>query len=87
MECFPGVGGEIVVILAICSSIINFIISETTQPFYEATGPGWLFLFYGICVIISLAAGMAVYVWGKKWRRKCAPRYYKFLQERGGNTI
>ncbi|OJI85423.1 hypothetical protein ASPTUDRAFT_118102 [Aspergillus tubingensis CBS 134.48] len=85
MECFPGVGGEIVVILAICSSIINFIISETTQPFYEATGPGWLFLFYGICVIISLAAGMAVYVWGKKWRRKCAPKYYKFLQERGGN--
>lgn len=85
MECFPGVGGEIVVILAISSSFINFTISETTQPFLNAVGMGYLFLFYGICVVLSLVAGMAVYIWGKKWRRRCAPRYYEFLAERGGN--
>ncbi|KAE8145963.1 MFS transporter [Aspergillus avenaceus] len=86
MECFPGVGGEIVVILAVCSSFINFTISETTQPFLNAVGMGYLFLFYGICVILSLVGGMMVYIWGKQWRRRCAPRYYQFLAERGGNV-
>ncbi|UCK57641.1 hypothetical protein AFCA_000557 [Aspergillus flavus] len=80
MECFPGVGGEIVVILAISSSFINFTISETTQPFLNAVGMGYLFLFYGICVVLSLVAGMAVYIWGKKWRRRCAPRVFSILQ-------
>jgi hypothetical protein len=85
MECFPGIGGEIVVILAICSSFINFAISESTQPFLDAVGIGFLFLFYGICVVLSLSGGIAMYVWWKSWRRRCAPRYFQFLAERGNN--
>jgi hypothetical protein len=41
MECFPGVSGEMVVILAICSSLINFAFSYSVQPFINAAGYGW----------------------------------------------
>lgn len=85
MECFPGVGGEIVVILAVCSSIINFAISYSTQYFLDAVGYGYLMLFYGICVTLSLVAGFAVYIWGKSWRRRCSNRYYRFIAEKGGS--
>lgn len=85
MECYPGVGGEIVVILALCSSFINFAISESTQPFLEKVGYGFLTLFYGIWVTLSLVGGAVVYIWGKRWRKRGAKRYYAFLAERGGN--
>ncbi|KAB8275019.1 hypothetical protein BDV30DRAFT_237044 [Aspergillus minisclerotigenes] len=62
MECFPGVGGEIVVILSTCSFFIDFTISEMMQPFLNAVAMGYLFLFYDICVVLSLVAGMAVYI-------------------------
>lgn len=84
MESFPGVGGEIVVILALCSSFINFVISETVQYFVDAVGYGWVMVFFGLCVALSLVGGMVVYYCGKSWRRRCAARYYRFLAERNG---
>ncbi|KAM0129231.1 hypothetical protein ACHAO1_008558 [Botrytis cinerea] len=37
MESFPGLAGELVVILAMCSSMVNFAISYSVQPFIDAT--------------------------------------------------
>ncbi|KAI5212396.1 MFS general substrate transporter, partial [Aureobasidium subglaciale] len=54
LECFPGIGGELVVVLAICSSCINFAISYSVQPFTEAAGYGYTFLFFGPCVLYSM---------------------------------
>ena len=84
MESFPGIGGEVVVILAVCSSLINFAIAYSAQYFVEAAGYGYMMLCYGLCVVASLAAGIACYLWGKEWRRRCAPRYYRFLAEKEG---
>ncbi|KAH8195192.1 hypothetical protein TruAng_010635 [Truncatella angustata] len=47
MECFPGISGELVVVLAMCSSMVNFALSYSVQPFVEATGFGWAFFFFG----------------------------------------
>ncbi|KAI4824878.1 MFS general substrate transporter, partial [Aureobasidium sp. EXF-8846] len=58
MECFPGIGGELVVVLAICSSCINFAISYSVQPFIEAAGYGYAFLFFGLCVLCSMLAAI-----------------------------
>lgn len=40
MDCFPGISGELVVVLAICSSCVNFAISESVQPFIDKVGYG-----------------------------------------------
>lgn len=45
MERFPGLAGELVVILAMCSSMLNFAISYSVQPFFDATEYGWTFSF------------------------------------------
>ncbi|KAH8647363.1 major facilitator superfamily domain-containing protein [Xylariales sp. PMI_506] len=86
MECFPGISGELVVVLAMCSSMVNFAISYSVQPFIDATGYGWAFFFYGMCVLASMAAAIPTVIYGKSWRRAKAPRYYKFLEEVGGYT-
>ncbi|KAK5112560.1 hypothetical protein LTR85_011252 [Meristemomyces frigidus] len=78
MDCFPGISGEIVVVLAICSSLINFTISETTQPTINAVGYGWAFTLWGLLVIASMTMAIPLLFFGKSWRRNCAPRYYKF---------
>lgn len=83
MDCFPGITGELVVVLAICSSCINFAISESTQPFINAVGYGWVFTFYGFCVLASILAAVPLVLYGKHWRRQCTPRYKQFLAERG----
>lgn len=83
MDCFPGISGELVVVLAVVSSCINFTISETTQPFINAAGYGWPFTFYGLCVLSSMAMAIPMMVYGNEWRRRCRPRYQKFLHERG----
>ncbi|KAF1344827.1 major facilitator superfamily domain-containing protein [Delphinella strobiligena] len=54
MECFEGTAGELVVVLACCSSLINFAISESVQPFIDRVGYGWTFTFFGCCVLGSL---------------------------------
>jgi hypothetical protein len=77
------ISGELVVVLAICSSCINFAISYSVQPFINAVGYGWVFTFYGFCVLASMAAAIPMTIWGKEWRRRCAGRYYQFLRERG----
>lgn len=82
MECFPGISGELVVVLAICSSCINFAISYSVQPFIEATGYGYAFLFFGICVMCSMIAAIPMGIYGKSWRRRCAPRWRQWLSER-----
>jgi MFS family permease len=82
MECFPGIGGELVVVLAICSSCINFAFSYSVQPFIDATGYGWAFLFFGLCVLASMLAAIPMYIYGKSWRRRCAPRWRKWLAEK-----
>ncbi|OQD81878.1 hypothetical protein PENANT_c024G06081 [Penicillium antarcticum] len=81
MECFDGISGELVVVLAICSSLINFAISFSVQPFIEATNYGWTFTCFGIMVVLSVALGVPMIIWGKTWRRKCKGRYEKFLAE------
>lgn len=82
MECFPGIGGELVVVLAICSSCINFAISYSVQPFIDATGYGWAFLFFGLCVLCSMLAAIPTIIYGKAWRRKCAPKWRQWLSEK-----
>ncbi|OMP87756.1 putative MFS-type transporter, partial [Diplodia seriata] len=83
MDCFPAISGELVVVLAICSSCINFAISYSVQPFINAAGYGWTFTFFGICVLASMLAAVPMYVYGKSWRRRCAVKYRDFLRERG----
>ncbi|KAH9892192.1 MFS general substrate transporter [Xylariomycetidae sp. FL2044] len=86
MECFPGISGELVVVLAMCSSMVNFAISYSIQPFIEAAGFGWPFFFYGMCVLASMAAAIPLTLYGKSWRKAKASRYYQFLGEVGGAT-
>ncbi|CDK26270.1 unnamed protein product [Kuraishia capsulata CBS 1993] len=81
MESFRGIAGELVVVLAMCSSCINFAISYSVQPFINRTGYGWAFFFFGMCVLGSMAMAIPTIIWGKSWRQKCAPRYYKFVAE------
>ncbi|KZF20415.1 MFS general substrate transporter [Xylona heveae TC161] len=84
MDCFSGISGELVVVLALCSSCINFAISYSTQPFLDRVGYGWLFFFYGILVVLSNLAAFPVIVYGKAWRKRCMPRYQEFLGQRVG---
>ncbi|KAJ5998833.1 hypothetical protein N7451_006643 [Penicillium sp. IBT 35674x] len=86
MECFDGISGELVVVLAICSSLINFAISYSTQPFIDATNYGWAFTFFGILVVLAVLMGIPMIIWGKTWRRQCKGRYEKFLAEAGLDT-
>ncbi|KAJ5288986.1 hypothetical protein N7478_002016 [Penicillium angulare] len=86
MECFDGISGELVVVLAICSSLINFAISYSVQPFIDATNYGWTFTFFGILVSIAVLMGIPMIIWGKTWRRNCKARYEKFLAEAGANA-
>lgn len=81
MECFPGLAGELVVVLAMCSSMVNFAISYSLQPFTSATGYGWAFFFFEICVLASISCGVLLMTNGKNWRRKCAPRYRQDINE------
>lgn len=81
MECFEGIAGELVVVLACCSSLINFAISESVQPFVDAAGYGWTFTFFGICVLISVGLAVPLMIWGKSWRRKCKGRYVRFISQ------
>ncbi|KAI1629992.1 major facilitator superfamily domain-containing protein [Exophiala viscosa] len=82
MECFPGIAGELVVVLAICSSCINFAISYSVQPFINAAGYGYTFLFFGLCVLCSMLAAIPTYIYGKSWRRRAAPKWRRWLAER-----
>ncbi|KAL1586898.1 hypothetical protein WHR41_04094 [Cladosporium halotolerans] len=83
MDSFPGISGEIVVILAICSSCINFAINQSLQYFIDATSFGPVFTFYGLMVLLSMAAAVPMCIWGKQWRKRCAPKYREFLSLRG----
>ncbi|PQE09851.1 MFS transporter protein [Rutstroemia sp. NJR-2017a BBW] len=87
MECFPGLGGELVVILAMCSSMINFAISYSVQPFINAAGYGWAFFFFGMSVLASICGGVVLIIHGKNWRRKCASRYYRYISETITETL
>ncbi|KAK9769611.1 putative Major facilitator superfamily domain-containing protein [Seiridium cardinale] len=86
MECFPGISGELVVVLAMCSSMVNFAISYSVQPFVDAAGFGWSFFFFGMCVLVSMAMAIPLVIYGKSWRKTKASRYYQFLEEVGGST-
>ncbi|OAQ69474.1 MFS transporter [Purpureocillium lilacinum] len=86
MDCFPGISGELVVVLAMCSSAVNFAISYSVQPFIEAAGYGWTFFFFGLCVLASVLMAIPLVIYGKRWRIAKAPRYYRFLEEVGGYT-
>jgi hypothetical protein len=81
MECFPGMSGEMVVILAMCSSLINFAFSYSVQPFINAAGYGWTFTFFGLSVWASMLAAVPMIMYGKRWRIRCAPKYYRFVNE------
>ncbi|KAL2838965.1 major facilitator superfamily domain-containing protein [Aspergillus pseudoustus] len=81
MECFEGVSSELVVVLAIFSSCINFAMSFSVQPFIDATDYGRTFTFFGGLVVGSTALAIPGLVWGKSWRRWCAARYWRFVNE------
>ncbi|KAL4789516.1 major facilitator superfamily domain-containing protein [Aspergillus venezuelensis] len=81
MECFEGISSELVVVLAICSSCVNFAMSFSVQPFIEATDYGRAFTFFGALVLGSMALAVPGIIWGKSWRRMCAARYWKFVKE------
>ncbi|KAL4940607.1 hypothetical protein BDV06DRAFT_230196 [Aspergillus oleicola] len=81
MECFEGISSELVVVLAICSSCVNFAMSFSVQPFIEATDYGRAFTFFGALVLCSVALAVPGIIWGKSWRRMCAARYWKFIEE------
>ncbi|KAF2146157.1 uncharacterized protein K452DRAFT_106756 [Aplosporella prunicola CBS 121167] len=84
VDCFGGISGELVTVLAICSSCINFAISYSVQPLINRVGYGWAFTFFGLCVLVCTGgAGAALAVWGKVWRRRGRRRYVGFLEERG----
>ncbi|KAG2417260.1 hypothetical protein HFD88_008479 [Aspergillus terreus] len=83
MECFDRISGELVIVLACCSSMINFAISFSIQHFINATNYGWAFTFYGLLVVGSMVMTVPMMVWGKSWRRRCKGRYMKFLAEVG----
>ncbi|KAK8151985.1 major facilitator superfamily domain-containing protein [Phyllosticta citribraziliensis] len=87
MDCFADVGGELVVVLAICSSCVNFAVSYAVQPFIEAAGYGVAFTVFGALVMGSLVGGVALGFWGKRWRRMCKVRYMGFLTERGALMV
>lgn len=72
--------------LAICSSLINFAISFSVQPFIDTTNYGWTFTCFGLLVVLSVLAGIPMIIWGKDWRRKCKTRYEQFLAETGRNA-
>ncbi|KAF5252786.1 hypothetical protein FANTH_2110 [Fusarium anthophilum] len=84
MGCFPGISGELVVVLAMCSSMVNFAISYSVQPFIEAAGYGWTMTCFGIMVLLSVFTAIFLVRFGKKWRIAKGPRYYQFLDEVGG---
>ncbi|KAF4447191.1 hypothetical protein F53441_9238 [Fusarium austroafricanum] len=86
MDCFPGISGELVVVLAMCSSMVNFAISYSVQPFIDAAGYGWTLTCFGILVLLSVSAAILLVLFGKRWRIAKGPRYYKFLEEVGGYT-
>ncbi|KLO82283.1 Uncharacterized protein LW93_9474 [Fusarium fujikuroi] len=86
MDCFPGISGELVVVLAMCSSMVNFAISYSVQPFIEAAGYGWTMTCFGIMVLLSVLAAIPLILFGKRWRIAKGPRYYTFLEEVGGYT-
>lgn len=81
MECFEGISSELVVVLAICSSCINFAMSFSVQPFIEATDYGRAFTFFGALVLASMALAVPSMIWGKRWRKWCAKRYWRFVSE------
>ncbi|KAL4784730.1 major facilitator superfamily domain-containing protein [Aspergillus varians] len=81
MECFEGISSELVVVLAICSSCVNFAMSYSVQPFIDATDYGRTFTFFGALVLASLALAVPAVIWGKDWRRRCAVRYWRFVRE------
>lgn len=83
MECFPGISGELVVVLSICSSVINFPLSFTVQQVVDTMGFGYAFEFYGFCVLVSMATAIPAVMYGKSWRRRAAPKWKKWLAERG----
>jgi hypothetical protein len=66
-----------------CSSMVNFAISYSVQPFITAAGYGWTFVFFGFCVLLSMVAAIPLIVYGKRWRQWKAPLYYRFLEEVG----
>lgn len=81
MDCFRGISGELVVVLAIFSALINFAVSYSCQEFLTAVGYGWLMFFWGMLVLTSNASSILVMKWGKSWRSKCAEKYFKFVEE------
>lgn len=76
------ISGELVVVLAVCSSVVNFAISFSVQPSTNATNYGWAFTFFGILVVLSIMA-LPMIAWGKSWRECGKKRYTLFLQETG----
>ena len=81
MECFLRVSGEMVMILTMYSSLINFAFSYSVEPFTNTAGYGWTFTFFGLVVFASMVAAIPMIMYGKGWRIRCAPKYYRFVNE------
>lgn len=81
MDCFRGISGELVVVLAIFSACINFAVSYSCQEFLTAVGYGWLMFFWAMLVLSANASAVLVMFQGKSWRKRSADKYFKFVAE------
>lgn len=81
MDCFRGISCELVVVLAIFSSCINFASSFSCQQFLESCGYGWLFFTWGMLVMTVNASSVFAIIFGKRWRKNSAEKYFKFVEE------
>jgi hypothetical protein len=60
--------------------MINFAFSYSVQPFINAVGYGYTFLFFGLMVLLSMAMAVPLIMYGKRWRTKAMPKYRECLQ-------
>lgn len=75
------VSGETVTLLACMAAPVNFAISWTTQTVIDATDYGRAFTIWLAISIASLLCVPVLMIWGKNWRKKSAPKYYRLLKE------
>ncbi|KAH6959805.1 major facilitator superfamily domain-containing protein [Ilyonectria sp. MPI-CAGE-AT-0026] len=79
MDCFPGVEGELIVVLSIIAPALNIGITFGINTFIETHGFGNAFLCFSMIVLFSFILAVPTYIWGKSWRRRVAPKWRAWL--------
>ncbi|KAL3469495.1 MFS transporter [Aspergillus californicus] len=79
MDCFPGVEGELIVVLSIIAPVLNIGITFGINTFIETHGSGNTFLCFSMIVLFSFILAVPTYIWGKSWRMRVAPQWRAWL--------